>query len=48
MRGRTASTLSGADASALNMLRLEGFWNGRPLDRSRTSHLARLCVGLAA
>jgi hypothetical protein len=35
-------------ATALNMLRLEGFWNGRPLDRSRTSHLARLCVGLAA
>ncbi len=35
-------------ATALNMLRLEGFWNGRPLDRSRTSHLARLCVGHAA
>ena len=35
-------------ATALNMLRLEGFWNGPPLDRSRTSHLARLCVGHAA
>jgi transposase len=29
-------------ACALNLLRLEAFWNGTPLDRQRTSHLARL------
>ena len=35
-------------ATALNLLRLEAFWNGTPLDRQRTSHLARLEIGLAA
>jgi transposase len=35
-------------ACALNLLRLEAFWNGTPLDRRRTSHLARLELGLAA
>jgi hypothetical protein len=35
-------------ATALNLLRLEAFWNGTPLDRQRTSHLARLELGLAA
>jgi len=35
-------------ACALNLLRLEAFWNGTPLDRQRTSHLARLELGLAA
>ena len=35
-------------ACALNLLRLEAFWNGQPLDRQRTSHLARLEPGLAA
>src|SRR6266704_2433543 len=35
-------------ACALNLLRLEAFWNGRPLDRRRTSHLARLELTLAA
>jgi len=29
-------------ACALNLLRLEAFWTGTPLDRQRTSHLARL------
>ena len=29
-------------ACALNVLRLEAYWNGTPLDRRRTSHLARL------
>jgi len=29
-------------AVALNLLRLEAFWTGTPLDRQRTSHLARL------
>ena len=32
----------------LNLLRLEAFWTGTPLDRQRTSHLARLELGLAA
>ena len=35
-------------AAALNLLRLEAYWNGTPLDRQRTSHLARLELGLAA
>jgi transposase len=35
-------------ACALNLLRLEAFWTGTPLDRRRTSHLARLELGLAA
>jgi hypothetical protein len=35
-------------ACALNLLRLEAYWNGDPLDRRRTSHLARLELRLAA
>ena len=35
-------------AVALNLLRLEAFWTRTPLDRRRTSHLARLELGLAA
>ena len=35
-------------ATAINLLRLEAFWAGTPLDRRRTSHLARLELGLAA
>ena len=35
-------------ACALNLLRLEAFWTGTPLDRRRTSHLARLELSLAA
>ena len=35
-------------ATALNLLRLEAFWTGTPLDRQRTSHLARLELGIAA
>jgi len=35
-------------AAALNLLRLEAFWTGTPLDRRRTSHLARLELGLVA
>jgi len=35
-------------ATALNLLRLEAFWAGNPLDRRRTSHLAHLELGLAA
>lgn len=29
-------------AVALNLIRLHAWWNGHPLDRTRTSHLARL------
>jgi len=35
-------------AVALDLLRLEAYWNGTPLDRRRTSHLARLELSLAA
>lgn len=35
-------------AVALNLLRLNAYWNGHPLDRRRTSHLARLELNLAA
>jgi transposase len=35
-------------ATALNLLRLEAYWTGTPLDRQRTSHLARLELGLVA
>jgi transposase len=35
-------------AVALNLLRLEAYWTGAPLDRQRTSHLARLELDLAA
>lgn len=29
-------------AVALNLIRLDAWWNGHPLDRTRTTHLARL------
>jgi hypothetical protein len=35
-------------AVALNLIRLNAWWNGRPLDRTRTSHLSRLELALAA
>ena len=35
-------------AVALNLLRLEAHWNGTPLNRQRTSYLARLELGLTA
>jgi len=35
-------------ACALNLIRLGAFWTGTPLDRQRTSHLARLELSLAA
>jgi transposase len=35
-------------AVALNLLRLEAYWTGTPLDRRRTSHLAHLELSLAA
>jgi hypothetical protein len=27
---------------ALNLIRLDAWWNGHPLDRTRTSHLTQL------
>jgi hypothetical protein len=35
-------------AVALNIIRLDAWWNGHPLDRRRTSHLSRLELALAA
>ena len=35
-------------AVAINLIRLDAWWNGHPLDRTRTSHLARLELSLAA
>jgi hypothetical protein len=35
-------------ACALNLIRLAAYWTGTPLDRQRTSHLARLELSLAA
>jgi hypothetical protein len=34
-------------AVALNLIRLGAWWNGHPLDRTRTSHLACLELELA-
>jgi transposase len=35
-------------ATALNLIRLDAWWNGHPLDRTRTSHLTRLELALTA
>lgn len=35
-------------AVALNLIRLDAWWSGHPLDRNRVSHLARLDLSLAA
>lgn len=35
-------------ATALNIIRLDTYWTGHPLDRTRTSHLTRLHYTLAA
>jgi transposase len=37
-----------ASAAALNLIGLDAWFNGVPLDRTRTSHLARLQLALAA
>ena len=37
-----------AAAAALNLIRLDAWWTGKPLDRTRTSHLQRLDLNLAA
>ena len=35
-------------AAAINLIRLDAWWTGHPLDRTRTSHLARLELALAS
>jgi transposase len=35
-------------ATAINLIRLDAWWTGTPLDRTRTSHLQRLPLSLAA
>ncbi len=35
-------------AVALNLIRLDAYWNGHALDRTRTSHLTRLEHALTA
>jgi hypothetical protein len=35
-------------ATALNLIRLDAWWNGETLDSRRTSHLSRLELTLAA
>jgi transposase len=35
-------------ACAINLIRLDAYWNGHMLDRTRTSHLGRLQLSLAA
>src|SRR5487761_1440556 len=48
-RGLSKTSLDHAFmAVALNLIRLHAYWTGTPLDRSRTSHLARLELHLAA
>ncbi|HKR51129.1 MAG TPA: hypothetical protein VJT72_16380 [Pseudonocardiaceae bacterium] len=34
-------------AAAVNLIRPHAYWNGHPLDRTRTSHLAHLELALA-
>ena len=48
-RGLPKTRLEHASAAAaLNLIRLHAWWNGHPLDRTRTSHLARLELALAS
>ncbi|MFK0050371.1 hypothetical protein ACIQU4_40975 [Streptomyces sp. NPDC090741] len=35
-------------AVTLNLIRLDDWWNGHPLDRTRVSHLVRLDLSIAA
>jgi hypothetical protein len=48
-RGLTKTALEhNTTTTAINFLRLEAYWTGRPLDRTRAGHLARLDFTLAA
>ena len=35
-------------AAAINLIRMDAYWTGHPLDRTRSSHLARLDFTLTA
>ena len=37
-----------AAAAAVNLIRLDAWWTGRSLDRTRTTHLQRLDLPVAA
>ncbi len=37
-----------AAATAINLIRLDAWWTGKPLDRTRTTHLQRLNLTIAA
>jgi hypothetical protein len=37
-----------ADTTAINLARLDAWWTGTPVARTRTTHLARLGFTLAA
>ncbi len=37
-----------AAAAAINLIRLDAWWTGTPLDRTRTTHLQRLNLTAAA
>ena len=39
---------STTSAAAINMIRMDAYWTGHPLDRTRSSHLARLDFTLTA
>ena len=48
-RGLARTRLEHTSAAvALNLIRLHAWWNGHPLDRTRTSHLALLELALAS
>ena len=48
-RGLPKTTLEhNIAATAINLIRLDAYWTGHPLDRTRTSHLARLDFTTAA
>ncbi len=48
-RGLAKTTLDHTvKATALNLIRLDAWWNGEVLDLRRTSHLPRLELALAA
>ena len=46
--GLDKTRLEHAAAAAVNLLGLDAWWTGRPLDRTRTTHLQRLDFSRAA
>ncbi|HUY50397.1 MAG TPA: hypothetical protein VMV92_32605 [Streptosporangiaceae bacterium] len=45
---RTTQLEHNIAAAAINMIRMDAYWTGHPLDRTRSSHLARLDFTLTA